>query len=839
MILVIHRDAMVRADVGQACDKLGVSAVMLESVAAMQEYLRFNRPDVLVLDGDGVPDGGKGRLRALRSDPLTAHLPIVWLEARGLRSVEAGEDEIIANPNVWMRRQDIGMRLEMELRRLLADAAEQEVHEPSSGGEEEEGGPRRILVVDDSLTFRMQMQEALHRAGYAVVLAETGEAGLLAAFREPFSAAIVDSQLPGIQGEAVIRRLRVEPATRRLPCLLLTASEDPNSELEALQAGADTFVHKDEEMDVLILRLATIVRNATEPSALEFQPPAARRIWLMGEFFRDSTGLRTALTGDGSIVLQESDTERLLRAEEDMLPDAVLLATEYARALEICTRMKSSTRTDKVRLLVMDVGGDAALEKAGTSERQMAVLQAGADDHLPASLPSGTIRARVQTQLRRKQMEDENRTLHDRLLQDKLEADSQRKLAIARMAHADEMRVAKEALEVEASEAELARLQLERVMEGIPQIVLVANARGDLLAYNRRWQEYTGSEPPSKTRAMWESVVHTDDLVRLLTDRRRALETGCGYAGEYRLRSKTGNFRWFYVHAIPTVAEGEDAAAPPSPDDQWLGTCTDIHDRKLAEEALRRTEKLAATGRLAASIAHEINNPLEAVTNLLFLLEATTQTLPETHEYVVTAQRELERVSEIAKKTLTFYRESSTAAPVDLGALVRETMRVYESKLKSREIALTIDLRTEAQPVGLSGELRQIVSNLIANAIDASPMKSEVCVRVRASHDWKTQREGVRLLVMDHGTGIAKQLREEIFKPFVTTKGKNGTGLGLWVASSIAERHNGSLRFRSSQRMPGNGTCFSLFLPMEGEVALASDSIGEMMKQIGGELLGQ
>ena len=212
--------------------------------------------------------------------------------------------------------------------------------------------------------------------------------------------------------------------------------------------------------------------------------------------------------------------------------------------------------------------------------------------------------------------------------------------------------------------------------------------------------------------------------------------------------------------------------------------------------------------------------------------------------YTVTAQKELDRVAQISKKTLAFYRESTNAAEVDLCSLVDEVADIYSVRLMRKKIRLEVERQCETKPHGLAGELRQVISNLVTNAIDASPEETTIRVRIRDAHRWdETGARGVRVTVADRGHGIPAALQPDLFKPFVTTKGQMGTGLGLWLSHSIVERHGGKLRLRSSTGhgdARGSGTAFSFFVPLELSAAVGeSDSMGTMMKTIGKELLGQ
>jgi signal transduction histidine kinase len=236
-----------------------------------------------------------------------------------------------------------------------------------------------------------------------------------------------------------------------------------------------------------------------------------------------------------------------------------------------------------------------------------------------------------------------------------------------------------------------------------------------------------------------------------------------------------------------------------------------IQQYALAQAALLQSEKLAVTGRLAASIAHEINNPLEAVTNLLYLMHGNLS--PEQRkQYLAEAEQELARVTEITKQTLRFYREPSQPTATDVSTVLDSVLRLHGSRLTAAGVKVHREILSETATVlSTPGELRQILANIIGNATDA--MRQGGCLRIRISK--QLQRTGccVRLTIADNGTGIPPDVLPSIFEPFVTTKGETGTGLGLWVTSEIAKKNGWKIRVRSSRNPARRGTVFSLLIP--------------------------
>jgi PAS domain S-box-containing protein len=250
----------------------------------------------------------------------------------------------------------------------------------------------------------------------------------------------------------------------------------------------------------------------------------------------------------------------------------------------------------------------------------------------------------------------------------------------------------------------------------------------------------------------------------------------------------------------------------------------DITAQKKSEEVLQRSEKLAMLGRLAASIAHEINNPLEAVTNLLYLLKSY-EVPPDAQQYLSMAEAELMRVSQIVTQTLGFHKVNSQARETDLAAVLDSAMIFMRSRLHGKRIEVVRRYRSAARVRCLEGELRQVFINLIGNSLDAMDGEGNVMLRHRPATDWKTGCQGVRVTVADSGSGIPPEARKRLFEPFFSTKGQAGNGLGLWITSEIISRHRGRLGIRSRQSGMLHGTVFSIFLPFHSDEAARSLSV--------------
>ena len=326
-----------------------------------------------------------------------------------------------------------------------------------------------------------------------------------------------------------------------------------------------------------------------------------------------------------------------------------------------------------------------------------------------------------------------------------------------------------------------------------------------------RMHRIFGSPAPSGSVTYWLDLLHPEDSKLVGKHFQEALQGRHVYDLEYRIVRPEG------VHWIRS--KGRVVGAPGQPE-RMFAVVEDVTEQKRAEDALIQAEKLAAVGRLAASIAHEINNPLESVTNLLYLAR-TTNELAGVQEYLELAERELRRVSVISNQTLRFHKQSSNPRAVTCEDLFESVLSIYQGRLVNSHVRVEKDRCSLEEIECFDGEIRQILNNLVGNAIDAMhPGGGRLIVRSRRSTDWVTGRKGVTLTVADTGVGMPQAVLKKVFEAFYTTKGIGGTGLGLWVSNEIVHRHHGALRVRSSTKEGRSGTVFTLFLPEQAVIRL-------------------
>jgi PAS domain S-box-containing protein len=333
------------------------------------------------------------------------------------------------------------------------------------------------------------------------------------------------------------------------------------------------------------------------------------------------------------------------------------------------------------------------------------------------------------------------------------------------------------------------------------------------------WRLY-GLEPHScaPCQDTWLAAVHPED--RRLAGQRvsDAAKEGVECYLEYRILEPDGTVRWLMSCGRPVRAAGDQPV-------RFIGIVMDITERKLADVTLRTAEKFAATGRLAATLAHEINNPLAAVMNLLFLLEENPTLDTEARSYLEMGQQELMRIAHITRQMLGFYRETQKPVPLKPAEVLESVLGLYARKFSDSQVQVQTEYGFQGEVESFPSELRQVISNLLSNALDAMESKGgSIRIRVSPAREWKGRwsRRGVRITIGDTGPGIPSELRKRVFDAFFTTKGERGTGLGLWVSQGIIEKLGGVLRMRTSTRPNASGTCFSIFLPARTQARVAA-----------------
>src|ERR1700678_1586372 len=359
------------------------------------------------------------------------------------------------------------------------------------------------------------------------------------------------------------------------------------------------------------------------------------------------------------------------------------------------------------------------------------------------------------------------------------------------------------------SRADHTTREMAAIVEYSCDAIFSTSPEGSITSWNRAAEQlygYTAEEAVGSSVTRLAPPERRDEVER----NRALLNSGTPVAPYRTERMRKDGARWPALLSISPLRNGRGEIIGASV------IARDISAEKQSEAAIRRSEKLATAGRLAASIAHEINNPLEAVINLLYLARNDSS---HAVEYLTQAEQEVGRVARLAQQTLGFVRDTNSAAAMDSAAIMDEVLQLYSRKLEKRRIRVVRRYRDRCQISGYAGELRQLLANLLVNAVDAMPEGGTLQVRVAAARDWSSGRDGIRITVADTGSGIPSDNIGQIFEPFYTTKKDAGTGLGLWISRGIVQKHGGSIRVRSRTAGRSTGTVFQVFMPQRHEIS--------------------
>jgi PAS domain S-box-containing protein len=340
--------------------------------------------------------------------------------------------------------------------------------------------------------------------------------------------------------------------------------------------------------------------------------------------------------------------------------------------------------------------------------------------------------------------------------------------------------------------------ELRLIIDSLPILVAYID-RGDHYRYaNKTYKDWFGEDPAGKHVL----EVLSEDAYAMSRPYREAALRGESTKFETDFQFRTGPKRYVHCSYIPDIRA--DGSVPGC-----IVFLYDLTERKQEEEALLEAEKLATMGRIAATIAHEINNPLASITNLVYLLESSTSMGEQEQQWVSLLTEEVGRVSQITRQTLGFYRHTAHPTRLDLSLVLEEVLTLLAQDISSRHAEIERDLAPKVELEGYAIELRQVAINLIANALDA--VGDHGTVGVRTAHQGNT----VELVIYDKGPGIPPELVNRIFEPFFSTKGQKGTGLGLWVTHGIVEKHGGAINVETDTTAGNSGTRFVITLPKQ------------------------
>ena len=678
-VLVVDDSLTVRMDLSEAFEAAGFSTLLASTVAEARKILAAQSVSAVILDVILPDEDGIELLREIRA-AQSVETPFVLLlsseaDVRDrIRGISVGADDYVGKP------YDTSYVI-ARVRELLR--GRQPIDAPAR---------QTILIIDDSPTFRAELGAALEVANYAVVTAADGEEGLRIADSIRPTAILVDSVMPGIDGGTVIRRIRLDAALRATPCVLLTASEDRGAELRALEAGADAFVRK-EDLELVLARISAVLRATSLDPVLAASLLGPKRVLAVDDSATYLHELLAVLRGEGYDVVPARSGEEGIEMLATQPFDCILLdlVMPGIDGIETCRRIKASPLHRDIPLIM--------LTAAENRKAMIEALASGADDFISKSSELEVLKARVRAQLRRKQFEDEHRSVREKLLRSQIEA--------------SEARAARELAETRAKLVE----ELEQKNEELT------------LAYR---------------------------------------------------------------------------------------------DLQTAQSQLVQSAKLASLGELVAGVAHEINNPLAFVISHLGTVRRSAVKVDGpmrgslTPDLIAVWQRALDRLAEmdiglqrmrdLVLKLRTFSRlDEGERKVVSIRECIESLLTILGHRFKDR-----IEVETRyGEPDSVEcypGLLTQAIMNLVANAIDAITERGKITISAGM------QGELYRISVADTGTGIPEAVRHKILDPFFTTKPVGqGTGLGLSITYSIVRKHLGRLEFHEVE---GGGTEACILFPL-------------------------
>jgi PAS domain S-box-containing protein len=314
--------------------------------------------------------------------------------------------------------------------------------------------------------------------------------------------------------------------------------------------------------------------------------------------------------------------------------------------------------------------------------------------------------------------------------------------------------------------------------------------------------------------------VHPDDRAYTQAQVDAALTEQREYNSGFRIIRDDGDVR-------TVLSRGKTFLGKDGKPLRFIGTVIDVTRERHAEEALLKAEKLAVAGRMAASIAHEINNPLDAAMSLLYLVRTDDQVPENAKENLTLVEYELNRAAQITRSTLTFYRESPKPVPTNPAELIESVLQFQQPVIRKAGVEVEKELVYSQPILAFPGELRQVFTNLVSNAVEAMRTEGKLVVHVHPARNWRTGQDGYRIVIGDNGPGIPPESRRKLFEAFYTTKGEKGTGLGLWITDQLVQKHGGRVTFRSRHSVKGklgaSGTVFSVWLPLRHAFANEPD----------------
>jgi len=624
-------------------------------------------------------------------------------------------------------------------------------------------GPRaKVLLVDDNRDMREYVSRLL-KARFEVSTAVNGKEALVKVKELSPDLVLSDVMMPEMDGFELMAALRENQDTASTPVILLSARAGEDARIEGMQSGADDYLVKPFTARELIARVETHVKTARIRREAQRRESEALRAEQkrLEELYRQAPAFLAVLRGPDHVFEMTNPRYQTLIGHRDVLGKSLRQALPEAAEQGFNDLLDRVYRTGEPF-----VGNSVPVKLARTPGQPL---------------------------------ED---TFLDFVYQPMRDAEGNIYAILVLGVDVTERKRTEHALF--ASEA-----RLSAMYSSMHEYIGLLSTDGVMLDCNPASLEFAGNKREDVVgMKFWETpwFSHTPGAPEKLRKAIPVAAAGGFIRYEATLNRPTGDSMVFDFSLRPVYNEKDEVAF-------IVPEGRDVTELKRAQAALMQSEKLAAVGRLSASIAHEINNPLEAVTNLLYLIDKSDDLPESARSFTKLAQQELARVTQIATQTLRFYRQTTAKNAVRVTDLLDSVIKLYQGRLTSAGVKVLRQYRG-AEPLDcFDGELRQVLTNLIGNALDASRSGGEIIVREREATDWRTGRKGVLITVADKGHGMSKETAARIFEPFFSTKGITGTGLGLWVSLEIIQKHKGRVRVRSSATPSRHGTVFAVFIP--------------------------
>jgi PAS domain S-box-containing protein len=629
--------------------------------------------------------------------------------------------------------------------------------------------PVTILMVDDQPSKLLSYEAILQDLGERLVKAGSGREALDYLLKGDVAVVLMDVSMPEIDGFELADMMRQHPRFQKTPIIFVSAVHLSDIDrIRGYQSGAVDYISVPVVPEVLRAKVSVFAELHRKKRALQILNRDLEK--------------RVAERSEELRVLNKQLQQRVAELESIMQMLPVGVAVAHTAECELVTGNAAASELlglqpgDNLSKLASEV--PAEMSQQGVPLRGETPLQTA----IRLGTPTGTIEVKLTPPGQQPRMLLASASpLFD-------EAGDVRG-AVGAFFDVTERKRLDDALR---ERAELLELATEAIM--------VRDGHGAIRFWN------AGAEALYGWRREEVLGKNQKDLLGTPAAERREIEEALArearWEGNLKHRNREG-------HEI-LVASRQAAQAGTG---AVLEITRDITAQVIAEEALRRNERLAAMGKLAGIVAHEINNPLEAITNAFYLLRHHPSLDDEARHYAQIAEQELARVSHITKQTLSFYRESQKAVMVSVSELLDDVLELQQRPMQTANITLERDYASAGTVHGFPSELKQVFMNLVSNAIQAMPEGGQMRVRLCETAGWRGRPAGVRIFLSDTGMGITPENAKRLFEPFFTTKSTKGTGLGLWISRGIVQKHEGTLRFRSVFGSSRTVTTFQVFLP--------------------------